>query len=483
MSAVISNPTQSAGTSEDHQLLHHSQHNRSGKLLRWAMAILALAMFSAYSPAVSAADTTIDPSTASVTTPTATHHPASSATGLLQNFGQNGGSETDSDTFSDDGDHSSVEEDEEENVNGGDIGIVGSFSGISSFTPGGKSSALKLSSEDESLISLSQSSASVIESSKMNGQITTACFLYNSDGSVSKTYFGGSLTSLNQTPIGYVAAIDSSGHIDTMHDGVYGPINTLYCDQDLQMVYVGGNFSSTVVGLTDSVATARSQSSGNMAIYSHKHSAWQHLPFHGLDGPVFDFARINDDVFAVGSFSATQDNATHVALNTQPVNLAACQIVGGNNAETAGFTDPKNVICTQLADQAGNTWLMRDKLPGYYRIVFPFKTTPSLLRIMNTAYQGRGTKAFRMEAVENNQVLQMAYINPVTKREVTCTQSCPLDHNYRWQEFRFVTDPATLSNITGVTIQITDWYGMGGGFNKIELYQRGKFHSPSPRLF
>ncbi|KAJ2638554.1 hypothetical protein GGF44_002786, partial [Coemansia sp. RSA 1694] len=118
---------------------------------------------------------------------------------------------------------------------------------------------------------------------------------------------------------------------------------------------------------------------------------------------------------------------------------------------------------------------MRDKLPGFYRIDFPFKTTPSLLRLMNTLYQDRGTKAIRIEAVPTNQALTMSYLDPTTKSEQFCAQSCPIPHDYAWQEFRFVDNAATLANISGIVINIVDWYGMGGGLNKIELYQRGKY--------
>ncbi|KAJ2796034.1 hypothetical protein H4S07_006329, partial [Coemansia furcata] len=115
---------------------------------------------------------------------------------------------------------------------------------------------------------------------------------------------------------------------------------------------------------------------------------------------------------------------------------------------------------------------MRDKLTGFYRIDFPFKTTPSLLRLMNTMYQDRGTKAIRIEAASTNQALTMSYLDPVTKSEQFCTQSCPVPANYDWQEYRFVDNHTTLGNISGIVINIVDWYGMGGGFNKIELYQR-----------
>ncbi|KAJ2760272.1 hypothetical protein H4S06_001812 [Coemansia sp. BCRC 34490] len=183
---------------------------------------------------------------------------------------------------------------------------------------------------------------------------------------------------------------------------------------------------------------------------------------------------MHESVYAVGAFSSTVDNFSHAALDTQPVNLNACTVTGGNSAEIEGFSDPKNIICPSDIESAGNTWLMRDKLTGFYRIDFPFKITPTILWLMNTRYNGRGTKAIRIEAAQNNQVLQMSYIDPSTNAEVFCTQSCPLLHNYELQAFRFVDNEETLSNITGIIINIIDWYGMGGGFNQIQLFERGK---------
>ncbi|KAJ1934206.1 hypothetical protein FBU59_005774, partial [Linderina macrospora] len=115
---------------------------------------------------------------------------------------------------------------------------------------------------------------------------------------------------------------------------------------------------------------------------------------------------------------------------------------------------------------------MRDKLTGFFRIDFPFRTTPSLLRLMNTMYNGRGTKSFRVEAASTNLALRMAYVDSSIGAEVICVQSCPLAHDYSWQDFRFADDSDTVANLTGINIIITGWYGEGGGFNKVELYQR-----------
>ncbi|KAJ2629921.1 hypothetical protein H4R22_003033 [Coemansia sp. RSA 1290] len=366
---------------------------------------------------------------------------------------------------------SSEESASDSDDNEGSIGIVGAFNGVSSFSPGSNGAALGLDSNSMSLLSLTENSATLLAAASASGQVTAACTIYDS-GSFKKVFMGGSISMLNTTTVGYVFGVDASGNIDSMLGGVNGPVNALYCDNETQLVYVGGNFTSTVNGLTSNVATMRSTSTGSLAIYEATGGAWRPFSFRGLNGPVFDFAKVSKHVYAVGAFTSTVDNATHTALNEQPMDLSACTITGGNNAEIQGFSDPHNIICTQNADSAGNTWLMRDKLPGYYRIDFPFKATPSLLRLMNTLYEGRGTKAIRLEAAPNNQALTMSYLDPETHVEMFCTQSCPLPQDYNWHEFRFVDNADVLANITGIIVNIVDWYGMGGGFNKIELYQR-----------
>ncbi|KAJ1894101.1 hypothetical protein LPJ81_005226, partial [Coemansia sp. IMI 209127] len=416
----------------------------------WIRCVAVLALLFIVSPVLA----TDDASPADVSVSTATNSGLSLMTEL------DSATSIDDESFSSDA--STSEESSSDESDGGGIGIVGAFSGISSFTPNSSGAALSLNSNLTSLVWLSQNAASSLLSATTEGDITAACAFYNQDGSIAKAYFGGNFISINSTNAGYVAGVDSNGNVDSMLGGVNEPVNALFCDDDTQLVYVGGNFTSTVAGLTTNIATMSSSSTGALAIYNSTQGAWQTLSFHGLDGPVFDFAKMHDSVYAVGAFAATVDNASYVPLDTQPINLSACTITGGNNAETDGFSDPRNIICTTGTDSAGNTWLMRDLLTGFYRIDFPFKTTPTILRLMNTLYQGRGTKAIRIEAAENNQVLTMAYLDPSTKSEVFCTQSCPLLQNYDWQDFRFVDDEATLSNITGIMINIVDWYGMGG---------------------
>ncbi|KAJ1958826.1 hypothetical protein EC988_000045 [Linderina pennispora] len=443
---------------------YSSRQDSGGRTKKWA-ALALVAMLAVFTPALAA-----DSTSTSLTTPTPK---ATAVRGPTHASQSESGSESESMDELGEIDEVSGKAGSSNTTNGGSIGIVGGFRGVSLYTGNTGGATLKLDSTVSSIISLSQDTVSFLSNAPSDGDITAACAFYNSDGSVSQVFVGGSsLSKVNSTDVSYVAGISASGKIDSMQGGVNGPVNALYCDQDKQVVYVGGNFTTTTAATLKSVSTSDSAATGHLVLYDVAASNWRTLPFSGLDGPVYAFGRTRDYVFAAGEFSATVDNATHVSLGTQPVNLTACTITGGNNAETFGFGDPHNAICTKRLDTVGNTWLMRDKLTGFFRIDFPFRTTPSLLRLINTMYQGRGTKSFRVEAASTNLALRMAYMDSALGAEVICVQSCPLNHDYSWQDFRFADDSATVANLTGVNIVVTDWYGEGGGFNKVELYQR-----------
>ncbi|KAJ2822781.1 hypothetical protein IWW50_004067, partial [Coemansia erecta] len=159
----------------------------------------------------------------------------------------------------------------------GSIGIVGAFNGVSSFSPNSNGAALALESNMTSLLMLSESSATLMAAVSSSGQVTAACTMYNADGSFARAFMGGSMSSLNSTSVGYVFGIDGSGNVDSMAGGVNGPVNALYCDNDTQLVYVGGNFTSTVSGLVTSVATMRAASTGSLAVYAAGNKAWREL--------------------------------------------------------------------------------------------------------------------------------------------------------------------------------------------------------------
>ncbi|KAJ2589549.1 hypothetical protein IWW49_002433, partial [Coemansia sp. RSA 1797] len=100
----------------------------------------------------------------------------------------------------DEGDVSSAEEasagtDDSDDDDEGSIGIVGAFNGVSWFSPNSKGAALALDSDMSSLLMLSESSATLLAAASSSGQVTTACALYNKDGSFARAFMGGSVSS------------------------------------------------------------------------------------------------------------------------------------------------------------------------------------------------------------------------------------------------------------------------------------------------
>ncbi|KAJ1888632.1 hypothetical protein LPJ66_008471, partial [Kickxella alabastrina] len=261
--------TQSSGLQDDaSNICSRTIRARPRSWLR-RIAVIGLLVAAAVSPALAA-----DSSGSSVSTTVAVATgPISTATPLRS------ASESELDEESElesDGDSSNEAESAEESDisgldtgdnedDGGGIGIVGGFSGVSSFSPDVNSPTLSLNNSLTSVVALSTDSASLLGSYTATGQVTAGCSFYNKDGSISQSFFGGTLNSLDSKYVGYVAGLDSDGLVDTMNGGVDGPINALYCDQGTQQVFVGGSFTSTVEGMTSSIVTMRSSSTGGIA--------------------------------------------------------------------------------------------------------------------------------------------------------------------------------------------------------------------------
>ncbi|KAJ2799700.1 hypothetical protein H4S07_005370, partial [Coemansia furcata] len=227
----------------------------------WLRCIAILALLFVASPALAA-----DSSTLPSSTPALTQGSSNSATTPFPTLSSN--SNSDVSTSSSSSSSSAQPDNPDELEDGGGIGIVGAFSGISSFSPTTSGSALSLNNTRTSLVALSQSSASLLASASADGPIIAACAFYNQDGSISSAYFGGSFTTLNKTSVGYIAAVNSAGQIDPMGGGVNGPVNALFCNQKSGVVYVGGNFTTVAASLTSSVATMRSNSTGALTLYN-----------------------------------------------------------------------------------------------------------------------------------------------------------------------------------------------------------------------
>ena len=278
------------------------------------------------------------------------------------------------------------------------------------------------------------------------------------DGTFAGVIIGGNFTSLARTEAQGIAMVDPNNGKITPLTGLSGDVNTLLCDQNSSTVYVGGNFKGG--NSTNAIAWV-----GN--------AGWANLPFAGFNGPVTTIAQApNGNILFGGSFTGLGNTTTPAVQDQQVINLSTAKISSGSTTATRGFDDPRNIVCkSNGTDGTGNTWLLEDKTSGFWGAEMNFGYKPTKLRLYNTHQDGRGTRTFRFTAFPINGIMNFTLIDPTTNQERACDSQCPLsnDSSLLYQDFKFVN----VIGMNSFKIDISDWYGQGGGLNGIEIFQDG----------
>jgi hypothetical protein len=281
-----------------------------------------------------------------------------------------------------------------------------------------------------------------------------------SNGSMAGVVIGGNFTSLGSMQSTAIALFNPNTSQITPLSGLSGQVNALLCDQDANTVYVGGNFAGA--NSTNAIAWVGTQ-------------GWTNLPFAGFNGPVTSITKAsNGHIIFGGSFTGLGNATAPSQPDGQVINLSSATITSGSSSTAQGFSDPKNIVCKSSgADGAGNTWLLQDKTPGFWQATFNFGFQPSKIRLWNTHQDGRGTKTWRFTALPLNGILNLTYIDPATGRNTSCTNQCPLsnDKSVPFQDFHFVN----VIGMNSFRVDISDFYGNGGGLNGIELFENDIF--------
>lgn len=286
--------------------------------------------------------------------------------------------------------------------------------------------------------------------------ILALCSLTGDDGKLENVVVAGNFTSLGKVQSTGVALFNSTSGDVTPIPGLSGRVTSLLCDDETGTVYLGGDFK---------------RSNSTNAVSWSKDSGFSSLPFEGFNGPVTDIVKVDDGhiVFG-GTFDGLGNITSPKHHDQQIVNLETARVTVGASTGTAGFNEPRNVVCGGSGEDApGKTWLLPDNAPGFWRADMNFGFEPTKLRIWNTHKDGRGTKKFRFTALPDNGILNMTYVDPESGRKVACDAFCPLsaDTSEEFRDFTFVNNVG----MNGFQLDITDWYGQGGGFNGIQLFQ------------
>ncbi|KAG9245977.1 cortical protein marker for cell polarity-domain-containing protein [Calycina marina] len=334
----------------------------------------------------------------------------------------------------------------------GSIILAGDYEGISLYEYEGQNEDEISTNGSQSVLSRYPNGGFVAVESA-DAAIRAMC-PFTSNGTFHGVIVGGNFTSLGGVPSQGVAIFNPTTSTVEKLVGLSGQVSALLCDGDT--VYVGGNF----IGLNSTNAIAWVGTAG-----------WTDLPFGGLNGPVTSISKAsNGHIIFGGSFTGLGNATAPTLPDLQIINISGGNITSGSSSSTTGFSDPRNIVCkTNGTDEAGSTWLLADNTAGFWEASFRYGFRPTKLRLWNTHQNGRGTKTWRYTALPMNGIMNFTYIDPATKQNTSCASECPLsnDTTIEYQDFHFV-------NIIGMNefrIDISAWYGSGGGLDGIELFE------------
>ena len=348
----------------------------------------------------------------------------------------------------------------------GRVALTGDFDSISLYTYQGQSeNAFNTNGSQSLLTQLPNGAFTTLFTS--DAYILAMCPYKLRNGSLAGIVVGGNFTRLGPSQVQGATLYDPNSNSVQPLSGLTGSVNALLCDQETGNVYVGGDFHGA--NSTNAVVWAGEQ-------------GWTDMPFQGFNGPVNAITKAPDgNIIFGGNFSGLGNTTTPAAKDQQVINLSSANISASPSTDTDGFSDPKNIVCkTEGQDGAGNTWLLRDNTPGFWRADLNFGFEPTKLRIRNTHQDGRGAKTFRFTAFPINGILNLTYTDHGSGRNFTCDATCPLsnDPTVKYQDFHFIN----VIGMNSFQIDISDWYGNGGGLDGIELFQDSMLFQASAEL-
>lgn len=337
----------------------------------------------------------------------------------------------------------------------GRVALTGNFDSISIYSYVQESESTPSTNGSQSLLA-TLPNGDITTLLSADADILAMCSWTRSNGSFEGVVVGGNFTSLGGVQAQGIALYDPTTNSVRNMSGLSGVVQALLCDQQSDSVYVGGDYTI--------------DNSTNAMIWNGS-TGWQALSFGGFNGPVSSILQRSDGHIIFGGNFDSLGNVTSTTTNiSQVVNLSTANISSDAQSSLSGFSDPQNIICkTDDVDGANNTWLLADYSPGFWEASMGFTFYPSKIRLYNTHYEGRGTKAFRFQALPDTGIMNLTYTDSATGQKANCDFSCPLsnDTSELYTDFELV-NPVGMS---GFMIQIIDWYGEGAGLDGLEIFQ------------
>lgn len=335
----------------------------------------------------------------------------------------------------------------------GHLAIGGDFDAVSLYTYYGQREGVVGNGSQSILSTLPNGAFDVLSSA--DASINAMCPFVLKDGALAGVVVGGNFTSLGGVSAQAIALFDPTTQKVTPLPGVFGTVSAILCDQDTNSVYVGGSFKAA---------------SSTNAIAWVGMTGWANLPFAGFNAPVTSITKApNGHIVFGGSFNGLGNSTVPIGLSGQQViNLVTASITAGSSTTAAGYSNPQNILCPSSGTSGpGSTWLLEDNTPGFWRAQTNFGFEPRKLRMWNTDQDGRGVKTFRFTAHPIDGIMNLTYTDPSSGETVACDATCHLPQNTSYLDYTFVN----TVGMNGFQIDISDWYGKGGGLNGIELLE------------
>jgi hypothetical protein len=335
----------------------------------------------------------------------------------------------------------------------GRLALGGDFDAISLYTYYGQTEGLGGNGSQSILSTLPNGAFDMLSSA--DASINAMCPFVMKNGQLAGIVVGGNFTSLGGVNVQSIALFDPTSMKVTPLPGIFGTVSAILCDQDTNAVYVGGSFKAA--NSTNAIAWIGM-------------TGWANLPFAGFNAPVTSITKApNGHIVFGGSFNGLGNSTIPTALTGQQViNLASANITSGSSTTTTGYSNPQNIACPSNGTSGpGNTWLLQDNTPGYWRAQTQFGFEPRKLRMWNTNEDGRGVKTFRFTAHPLDGIMNLTYTDPSSGETIACDATCNLPQNTSYLDYTFVN----TVGMNGFQIDVSEWYGKGGGLNGIELFE------------
>ena len=341
----------------------------------------------------------------------------------------------------------------------GRVGLAGDFGGISLYQFEGQNENGFSTNGSQSVLSRFPNGG-FANLAAADAGIQAMCSFVMQDGSMAGVVVGGNFTSLGGMESQGAALFNPNTSEIVPLTGLSGQVYALLCDQDTNTVYVGGSFKGA--NSTNAIAWVGT-------------AGWTNLPFAGFNGPVTSISKASNGHIIFGGLFTGLGNSSGPSLpDQQIINISGANITATSSATTSGFSDPTNIVCkTTGTDGTGNTWLLADNTPGSWKAEFGFGFEPTKLRLWNTHQDGRGTQTWRYTAMPIDGIMNFTYVDPATGQNSSCSSECPLSSNasVKYQDFHFVN----VIGMNAFQIDISAWYGSGGGLDGIELFENDIF--------